>query len=91
MKLLVMSFQVPGLFMAKENTLYVNMNFVINGVVVTKDKEKTALSFFALTLPVYSLCLLHNSEYYLCPPEIQVCIGILCLCLNKCACRCPFC
>lgn len=40
LKLLVMSFQVSGLFMAKENTLYVNMNFVINGVLVTKDKKR---------------------------------------------------
>lgn len=34
-----MSFQVSGLFLAEENTLYVNINFVINGVLVTKDKK----------------------------------------------------
>lgn len=31
---------MSDLFMAKENTLYVNINFVINGVLVTKDKKR---------------------------------------------------
>lgn len=41
MKLLIVSFQVPGLFMAEGNTLYVNVNFVINGILDTKDKKTT--------------------------------------------------
>lgn len=39
MRLLIVSFQVSGLFMAEENTLYVNINLVINGVLDTKDKR----------------------------------------------------
>lgn len=38
-KLLTVSFQVSGLFMTEENTLYVNINFVIRGILDIKDKK----------------------------------------------------
>lgn len=61
--------------MAKENTLYVNINFVINGVLVTKDKKRLLYLSLLCLLPVNSLCLPHISEYHLCQPETQVTLG----------------
>lgn len=57
MKLLIVSFQVSGLFMAEENTKYVHINFVINGVLVTKDKKVIFVflcSDFACIQPLFA-------------------------------------
>lgn len=39
MNLLIGSFQEPGLFMSEVNTLYININFVINSILDTQDKK----------------------------------------------------